>query len=128
MKRRALLLLFALPLAVAPVCAAAPSGDDERLAVVTPAAPVMLDDTLLFEVLGIKDYPPEVRARRIQERIEKIAADRRVRPEEIVIVDGELVTYLAAGTERIMGLVAETGTGFAFPSQTLYLGRDRSPG
>ena len=25
----------------------------------------------------------------------------------------------------IMGLVAETGTGFAFPSQTLYLGRDR---
>ena len=24
----------------------------------------------------------------------------------------------------IMDLVAETGTGFAFPSQTLYLGRD----
>ena len=28
---------------------------------------------------------------------------------------------------KIMDLIAETGTGFAFPSQTLYLGRDFAP-
>jgi small-conductance mechanosensitive channel len=119
MKRRATALLFALLFAAAPLQAAAPSGDEERLAVVTPAAPVMLDDTLLFEVLGIKDYPPEVRAARIQERVEKIAADRRIQPQDIVIVDGDLVTYLAAGTEKIMGLLDLDATASGVPRRVL---------
>ncbi|HEY5999513.1 MAG TPA: mechanosensitive ion channel family protein [bacterium] len=41
--------------------------------------------------------------------------------EEFLAVREEL--YL-----RMMDLVAEAGTAFAFPSQTLYLGRDRAPG
>jgi small-conductance mechanosensitive channel len=119
MVRRPLLPLLALLLAAAPLQAAAPAGDDERLAVVTPAAPVMLDDTLLFEVLGIKDFPPEVRARRIQERVEKIAADRRIQPQDIVIVDGELITYLAAGTEKIMGILDLDATASGVPRRVL---------
>jgi len=119
MKRRALLLLLPLLFAAAPLQAAAPSADDERLAVVTPAAPVMLDDTLLFGVLGIKDYPPEVRARKIQDRIEKIAADRRIRPQDIVIADGELITYLTAGTEKIMGLLDMDATASGVPRRVL---------
>jgi len=117
MKRRAMLFLFALLFAAAPLRAA--TADEERLAVVTPAAPVMLDDTLLFEVLGIKDYPPEVRARRIQERVEKIAADRRIQPQDIVIVDGDLVTYLAAGAEKIMGLLDLDATASGVPRRVL---------
>ena len=93
--------------------------DDERLAVVLPAAPVMLDDTLLFEVYGIKDFPADVRAGRIQERIEKIAADRRIRPQDIVIVEGELVTYLTAGPERIMGVVDLDASTSGVPRQVL---------
>jgi small-conductance mechanosensitive channel len=105
MPRRALPLTLALLFFVAPLRAAAPSGEPERLAVVLPAAPVMLDDTLLFEVYGIKDFPADVRAGRIQERLEKIAADVRIRPQDVVIAEGELVTYLTAGPEKIMGIV-----------------------
>ncbi len=116
MKRRTLVLLFALFFVAAPLRAVeTPPKDDARLAVVLPAAPVMLDDTLLFEVNGIKDYPADVRAGRIQERVEKIAADQRVRPEDIVIVDGEQVTYLAAGAERIMGILDLDATASGVP-------------
>jgi small-conductance mechanosensitive channel len=119
MKHRALLLLIALLFAVAPLQAATPTADDERLAVVTPAAPVMLDDTLLFEINGIKDYPADVRAGRIQERVEKIAADRRLRPEDIVIADGDLVTYLVAGSEKIMGLLDLDAAASGVPRRVL---------
>jgi small-conductance mechanosensitive channel len=98
-------LLITLALTALPLRAASPIVDDERLAVVLPAAPVLLDDTLLFEVYGVMDYPAEVRAGRIQERLEKIAADRRVRPGDIVAVEGEMVTFLNAGPERIMGIL-----------------------
>jgi len=119
MWHRPLLLLLALLCARVPLRAATPPGDDERLAVVLPTAPVMLDDTLLFGVYGIKDYPAEVRARRIQERIEKIAADRSVRPRDIVVIDGELVTYIAAGPERIMGLLDLDATASGVPRRVL---------
>ena len=119
MWRRALLLLIALLFATAPLRAAAPSGDDERLAVVLPAAAVMLDDTVLFEVNGIKDFPADVRAQRIQERIEKIAAAPRIGSEDIVIVDGELVTYLSVGAERIMGILDLDAAASGVPRRVL---------
>ena len=119
MRRRPLLFLLTLLFAVAPLRAAAPSGDDERLAVVLPAAPVMIDDTQLFQVYGIKDYPADDRAARIQERIEKIAADRRVRPQDIAIAEGDLITYLTAGSERIMGVVDMDASTSGIPRQVL---------
>ena len=81
MRRRTLPFVLALLFAAAPLGAEAPPGDEDRLAVVPPTVPVMLDDTQLFEVYGIKDFPAEVRAARIQQRLEKVADDRRVRPE-----------------------------------------------
>jgi len=128
MRCRILVLLSALLLAPAPLRAAAPAGDDERLAVVLPAAPVMLDDTLLFEVYGIKDFPADVRAARIQERLEKIAANRRIRPQDIVLVEGELITYLAAGPEKIMGIIDLDASTSGVPRQVLaqtYLDKTR---
>ena len=120
MKRHPLILvILALLFAAAPLRAAPSPADDERLAVVLPAAPVMLDDTLLFEVYGIKDFPADVRAGRIQERIEKIAADRRIRPQDIVIADGDLVTYIAAGSEKIMGLIDLDASTSGVPRQVL---------
>ena len=117
--RRPLTLLLALLFAAVPLRAAAPSGDAERLAVVLPAAPVLLDDTLLFEVYGVMDYPADVRAGRIQERLEKIAADRRIRPQDIVMVEGEMVTFLNAGAERIMGIVDLDASTSGVPRQVL---------
>jgi len=130
MWRRALLLLLALLFAAAPCQAAsAPSEDIEQIDAPPEPAPVMLDDTLLFRVQGSKDFPAEVRARRIQGRIEKIAADRRILPQDIVIDDGELITYLSVGPERIMAIVDLDAAASKVPRRVLaeaYLGNIRT--
>lgn len=116
---RALLLPLVLLFAATPLRAQAPPAGDERLAVVLPAAPVMLDDTLLFEVYGIKDFPADVRAARIQERLETIAADRRIRPQDIVMIEGELATFLNAGSQRIMGIIDLDASSSGVPRKLL---------
>jgi small-conductance mechanosensitive channel len=129
MWRRPLVLLLALLFAAPPIQAATPSADDAQIDALPTPAPVMLDDTQLFSVYGIKDFPAEVRARRIQERIEKIAADRRILPQDIVIAEGEMITYLSAGAERIMGIVDMDAVASKVPRQVLaetYLGTVRS--
>ena len=101
----------------------------------------------LFATIGVRYESSPDQVRRLVGRIrETLAAHPKVVQDPLRVrfvgfgpssLDIEIHTYV--GTRdveefhaireelflRIMDLVAETGTGFAFPSQTLYLGRDR---
>jgi MscS family membrane protein len=101
----------------------------------------------LFATIGVRYESSPDQVRRLVGRIrETLAAHPKVVQDPLRVrfvgfgassLDIEIHTYV--GTRdveefhaireelflRVMDLVAETGTGFAFPSQTLYLGRDR---
>jgi len=101
----------------------------------------------VFATIGVRYESSPDQVRRLVGRIrETLAAHPKVVQDPLRVrfvgfgassLDIEIHTYV--GTRdveefyavreelflRIMDLVAETGTGFAFPSQTLYLGRDR---
>jgi MscS family membrane protein len=101
----------------------------------------------LFATIGVRYETSQDQIRGLVGRIrESLAAHPKVIPDPLRVrfagfgtssLDIEIHTYV--GTRdveefhaireelflRIMDLVAETGTSFAFPSQTLYLGRDR---
>jgi MscS family membrane protein len=101
----------------------------------------------LFATIGVRYETSPDQVRRLVGRIrELLAAHPKVVQDPLRVrfvgfgpssLDIEIHTYV--GTRdveefhaireelflRIIDLVAETGTGFAFPSQTLYLGRDR---
>jgi MscS family membrane protein len=101
----------------------------------------------VFATIGVRYETSPDQVRRLVGRIrEALAAHPKVIPDPLRVrfigfgassLDIEIHTYV--GTRdveefyavrealylKIMDLVAETGTSFAFPSQTLYLGRDR---
>jgi MscS family membrane protein len=101
----------------------------------------------LFATIGVRYESSPDQVRRLAGRIrETLAAHPKVIQDPLRVrfvgfgassLDIEIHTYV--GTRdveefhavreelflRIMELVAETGVGFAFPSQTIYLGRDR---
>ena len=64
--------------------------------------PVMIDDMVLFLVVGIRTYPAAERARLISQRIKKIAADPTVKTDSLAAVEGEGFTTLMAGDNPIM--------------------------
>jgi hypothetical protein len=67
-------------------------------------SPVRIDDMELFHVRGIKAFPAEDRAKAIEERIKKIAADPAVKIESITAVESEHSTDLVADGRPIMSI------------------------
>ncbi len=98
-----LLLLVSLPSArvIAAEPASQPSVSREEVII---TAPVYLDDTLLFSVRGVAAFPPEERARRICERIEKIASEPGIRTSAVTAVETEYSTDLTADGKFIMSV------------------------
>lgn len=65
-------------------------------------APVMIDDFLVFHVRGIRAYSAKERAREIARRIKRIAANRQIKTEDIVIIETEIMSDIVVGKERII--------------------------
>ena len=68
-------------------------------------APVELDGSVLFRVRGISSYPAEERARRIQERLQAVAADPAVPLDSLEIVEEDGAARISAGDRPLMTLV-----------------------
>lgn len=73
-------------------------------------APVMIDDFLIFYVRGIRALPAKVRAREVAKRIKRIAADRTIKPEDIVVVESDIMSDIVVGKERITGIFEADAT------------------
>jgi small-conductance mechanosensitive channel len=80
------------------------SQTQESEAVETEQAPVMIDDFLVFHVRGIRAYPAKERAREIAKRIKRIAANRQIKTDDIVVVETELMSDIVVGNERIVAI------------------------
>lgn len=68
-------------------------------------APVMIDDFLVFHVRGIRAYPAKERAHEIARRIKSIAANRKIKADDIVVVESELMSDIVVGKDRIVGIL-----------------------
>jgi len=68
-------------------------------------ARIMIDDYFVLRVRGIKAYPAKRRAREIAANIKKIATNRQIKTESIVVVESELASYIMAGEERILAVL-----------------------
>lgn len=82
-------------------------------------APVMLDDFLLFQVVGAKSFPAEERARRIVERIKKIAADPDIKTDSFDTVESEYSTDILAGGKHIVSFFDADASLEGLPRQIL---------
>jgi small-conductance mechanosensitive channel len=82
-------------------------------------APVILDDFLLFHVRGIKAFPAEERARRILERIKKIAADPQIKTDSIEAVESEHSTDIMAEGRQIVSIFDTDASLEGIPRQVL---------
>ena len=78
-----------------------PSGE----AVLSEAAPVIVDGKELFRVGGISAYPAKVRADVVAGRIKAMAADPSIDPESLRFVKEGDVTYIKAGESLSIGIV-----------------------
>src|SRR5262245_3435277 len=78
---------------------------DEPVESKTVTAPVMIDGAQLFRVRGVPALPAEERARLIAERIATVAADFRVAPESLRIVEEGGRSDIMAGDRRIVSVV-----------------------
>ncbi len=93
-------------------CLALSVGLDIGLAAQEPAvaeqaidtAPVEVDGQVLFHVRGASSMAPEIRAERIRQRVETVAADASVRPEAIRVAEMEGLTWIMAGDRPIMAV------------------------
>lgn len=65
------------------------------------SAPVVVDGVTLFQVVGIRIYPAETRARAIAERIGAVAADRSVDPASIKVVPSADANDIVVGPRVI---------------------------
>src|SRR5262249_14391670 len=79
------------------------SGKPEEAGPVT--APVMLDGDVLFRVRGVTALPAEERAHLIAERIRAVAADPRVAPDSLRLVETEDRSDIMAGDHRLATVV-----------------------
>lgn len=68
-------------------------------------APVIIDGRTLFRVTGISAYPATQRARGIADRIEQLARDQTIAPEDLRVVETPPLTSIVANRQRIMALV-----------------------
>jgi small-conductance mechanosensitive channel len=67
-------------------------------------SPVRIDDMVLFHVRGIKAFPADERAKGIEERIKKIAADPSIKIDSITSVESDISTNLVADGRPIMSI------------------------
>ncbi len=68
------------------------------------SAPVVLDGNQLFEVVGIKAYPADKRARIVTERIVTVARDRSISPDSMITVESDIATTIEIGGKSIMSV------------------------
>lgn len=71
----------------------------------TDFASVKLDGVELFQVRGIRSFPAQTRARKIEKRIVEIAKDPKISPDSIVIKPGPVFTTVQAGKIEIIKIV-----------------------
>ena len=68
-------------------------------------APVELDGATLFNVRGVSAFPAHERARRIEERLEAVAADQTIPIDSLHIVEREGLVQIVAGDRPIIAFV-----------------------
>ncbi|HEY4649402.1 MAG TPA: mechanosensitive ion channel domain-containing protein [Gemmatimonadales bacterium] len=76
-------------------------------AVEAPTSPVVLDGVTLFQVRGVSVYPAAQRAAAIADRIEALAADRRVPVDSLLVREEPLGSVLAAGDRQLLAVVEQ---------------------
>ncbi len=82
-------------------------------------APVMIDDMVLFRVRGIKSFPADERAKAIEKRIRKIAADPAVKTDSITSVESALSTDIVADGRHIVSIFETEASLEGVPRQVL---------
>ncbi len=93
-------LLFGL--LVAAVSAVASQAQDADAEI--PTSPVLLDGRVLFTVRGSSSLPASERAALVADRIEDVAADSSIAPEELVVVPSGQNLEIRAGELRLVRL------------------------
>jgi small-conductance mechanosensitive channel len=77
-----------------------PMADESAVQV----SPVRLDHEILFYVRGIQSFPADERAKAIEQRLEKIAADPAIKIDSITSVETDISTNLLADGKLIMSI------------------------
>ena len=105
----ALMLCGGMAAVVAQEAAPAPPPSQPQPVDDVRHAPVVIDGQTLFLVRGVSAYPAEQRARQIEQRIAAIAADRSIASDTLTVVEEPSVSWIQAGRQRVMGVIAEDG-------------------
>ena len=84
--------------------------DDDK-----PGAPVRLDGRVLFSVRGSTSLPADARAEAISERIETVAQDPAVNPNDIKVLTTPLGEEILAGHTRVMRVLPSDGVFESMP-------------
>ena len=100
MSVRIRVLLLVAALGAAPALGAEPDAETG-----VETAPVVVDGHVLFELRGASSLPAEARAARVRQRIEELAADPSVRPEDVQVVRSGEYLRVTAGDRVIATLV-----------------------
>jgi len=82
----------------------AQSANDGAAEAEIATAPVQLDGATLFLVRGVSSFPAEERARRIEQRLVAVAADRTIPIDSLHLVEGEGLVQIVAGDRPIVAL------------------------
>jgi len=98
---RILIFIAALAGAASHGFAAEESGTDANIR----TAPVEIDGHVLFQLRGAAALPAKVRAARVKERIEAVAADPTVRTDELHVVPSGEYRKIMAGERSVLTLV-----------------------
>jgi small-conductance mechanosensitive channel len=105
---RILLLVAAVVAAGPPAFAAEGPGEPSRASRTRadiPMAPVEIDGRVLFEVRGASALPAAVRAARIRERIETLAADPSFQTEQLRVETSGAYARIMAADRAVVALV-----------------------
>ena len=101
--------------AVAADTAQAPASADAAQDADIQGAPVLLDGRVLFTVRGSSSVPAAARAAAISERVEAVARDSAVNPDDIKVVTTPLGEDVDAGETRIMRVLPSDGVFESMP-------------
>src|SRR5262245_7815701 len=84
-----------------PAAAQTPGTDEDA----ETTAPVVLDGYTLFQVRGARSYPAERRAEEIAGRIARVAADRSLPIDSLVVRETPVATLVLVGDRLLMGIL-----------------------
>ena len=114
---RTVLVLLALAAALMPALAARAQQSPTALQDTAPhgqlrpqTAPVVVDGTTLFHVIGTTAYPATQRAREIAERIEALAGDPSADPAVLRFEDTSLGALIKLGEQRVVTITDDDAT------------------